>query len=365
VTTKIDLTQQEVPDVPTLIPDPLIPDQQATGSASPVPATTSGASTTKAGGANDSGAPVAQLGDPQVQALIPGGTSVQATKNPVVAGVSDNELVSGNLNKLLAQGSPYLEKARSDSLQMALGRGLQNSSIAAGAGEAAAIGAALPIAQGDAQVQTARTTADLAALNNAASQQAAADANINQILTQGDVNTKLQASANAYDAIKQKLEQGFQLTLTDKNFQNQQALAYQASGLDIAKINQQHQNTLEEIAAQAKANQSQFGPQLQTQYLAAVSNRMQYASQEVASIYQTQGLSSEQQQTAVSNAYARMQSDIAAIQSYYKQSPLWDPNFQTAAPSSGTGSASQLIPTQQQSPTEVPYDPWGQGGARP
>jgi transcription termination factor Rho len=58
--------------------------------------------------------------------------------------------VSNQLTRLLTSGNPYLERARTKALAGANRRGLLNSSMALGAGEAAAIDAALPIAQADA-----------------------------------------------------------------------------------------------------------------------------------------------------------------------------------------------------------------------
>ena len=58
--------------------------------------------------------------------------------------------VSGQLQTLLGAESPYIERARTRAKQYANRRGVMNSSIAAGAGEAAAIDAALPIASQDA-----------------------------------------------------------------------------------------------------------------------------------------------------------------------------------------------------------------------
>lgn len=62
------------------------------------------------------------------------------------------ETVSGQLDTLLQQGSPYIDRARAASTVAANKRGLINSSIAAGAGEGAAIDAALPIANADAGI---------------------------------------------------------------------------------------------------------------------------------------------------------------------------------------------------------------------
>jgi hypothetical protein len=60
--------------------------------------------------------------------------------------------VSGQLDKLLKGGGTYIERAKAGAADTANRRGLLNSSMAAGAGEAAAIDAALPIAQADASL---------------------------------------------------------------------------------------------------------------------------------------------------------------------------------------------------------------------
>lgn len=64
--------------------------------------------------------------------------------------VTADELVSAQLDKLLDGNSPLIQRARALAMQSAASRGLQNSSIAAEAGTAAAIDAALPIAGADA-----------------------------------------------------------------------------------------------------------------------------------------------------------------------------------------------------------------------
>src|SRR5690554_3502530 len=70
---------------------------------------------------------------------------------PLIADVGRNETVQGQLDQILKSGSPLLENARARSMEFAASRGLQNSTLAAGAGERALIETALPIAQQDAQ----------------------------------------------------------------------------------------------------------------------------------------------------------------------------------------------------------------------
>lgn len=70
--------------------------------------------------------------------------------------VTGNELVSNQLNNLISKNNPYIQRARAGAMNTANSRGLLNSSIAAGSGEAAAIDAALPIAQQDASTYANR-----------------------------------------------------------------------------------------------------------------------------------------------------------------------------------------------------------------
>ena len=88
---------------------------------------------------------VAPVATPQnVAAVLPGAS-------PEMRDVTQNETVAGQLNTLLSKESPYIKSARNRGMEVANSRGLINSSLAAGTSERAAIDAALPIAQQDAQ----------------------------------------------------------------------------------------------------------------------------------------------------------------------------------------------------------------------
>jgi len=63
----------------------------------------------------------------------------------------DKSTVTGQLQSLLSSDSPYLAENRRQATEQAGSRGLLNTSIAAGAGQRAAIQSALPIAQQDAE----------------------------------------------------------------------------------------------------------------------------------------------------------------------------------------------------------------------
>lgn len=80
--------------------------------------------------------------------------------------MSQEELVSGQLESLLESESPYMRQATPAAQRQAAQRGLLSSSMAVGASQAAAIQAALPIAAADAQAFQRLQSENAAAINN-------------------------------------------------------------------------------------------------------------------------------------------------------------------------------------------------------
>lgn len=108
------------------------------------------------------------------------------------------DTVAGQLDKILSKDSPYVTRARTSAAGVANSRGLQNSTMAAQAGEAAAIDAALPIAQADAGTYSQQRLANQG-VSNTASQFGA-----------GAANQAAAANANAANAMAQQKLQGDQ-----------------------------------------------------------------------------------------------------------------------------------------------------------
>lgn len=71
--------------------------------------------------------------------------------DPVLGEITDQMLVEKRLQGLLDTDNPYIQQARTQAMEQANSRGLLNSSIAAGNAQRAAIEAAMPIAQQDAE----------------------------------------------------------------------------------------------------------------------------------------------------------------------------------------------------------------------
>jgi hypothetical protein len=348
---------------------------------------------------NDAAAAVDNTAPPKLPASPPSATAglstVAVPEGPVVSTVQKNETTAGQLHDLLANDSPYLEQARGLAAQAANAKGLLNSSIAVQSGEQAAISAAAPIANADAQTYANRATTNAAALNTAAntkqqgqiaSQLSAQDAaqrlielaksgdiqaqlqtqkfgfdtqlsaqdnvqRLQQIAATGDQQARAQLAAFNYSTILADQQAGNDIKLEDKRFQdtlgtlaqqyqNSLGLNEQDTKLWIERQNVSHADTLDEISAQvtaqSKANSSinaqQTTAQLQSQYLTQVAQRQMLASQEVAAIYSTQGLTPAQQDSAVQTAMGRLQTDLNSLQAYYQNSPMFDPTWGQAPP---------------------------------
>lgn len=347
-----------------------------------------------------------QPSPPQVAADALGtARSAPATSAPLIADVGLDETVAGQLRNLISEDSPVLQQARARSQQFAAGRGLQNSSIAAQAGEQAVVSTATPIAAADAATVANRRSQNLSTVNqfglneqqhqqqrtlisdqtNASSrlqeeqgqitarlQAMAADQELTRLREQGTINERLTLLDQNFRGIQADLDRGAALDLEDRRFQNNQLLVIseyaQRAGLsaqeanqELDRLNQAHLNTLDQIRAQADAqgaaSAADVGPRLQAQYLSAVNDRMMAASSEIQQIYTTQGLKPEQQTTAVNSANARLRSDLAQLQAYYRQSPLWDDSWGASTPSAGVPATSAPV-GQVQVPT-TPTTPAG------
>lgn len=88
------------------------------------------------------------------QPVVPVATTTQATET-----TTPSTSVTENLAALTEEGGAYLTQAKQEGTATAARRGLQNTTLAGQASEAAAIQAALPIAQQEAETQLTAQTA--------------------------------------------------------------------------------------------------------------------------------------------------------------------------------------------------------------
>ena len=141
------------------------------------------------------------------QSLNVGGTTYTPeyynaqTISPTKWNIDDKQTVAGQIQGIIASNSPLLQQAETAAKQAANARGLQNSSMAVTAGQAALYNTALPIAQADAQTyatnaqyntETDNTTAKYNADATNTANQYNATATNNLLMQQMQENNKLQ-----------------------------------------------------------------------------------------------------------------------------------------------------------------------------
>lgn len=152
---------------------------------------------------------------------LPGGT--QGTVNRAYTHTpQQNELVAHQLQGLLASNSPYIQQARQSGREEAAGRGLLNSSMAAGAAQREAIRGALPIAQADAGRYGQSAESNLGYLNqmaqlqsNLASNESIANRNLQSSMQNASgeraAALQLQRERLAFQGEQQGLDRAHQL----------------------------------------------------------------------------------------------------------------------------------------------------------
>lgn len=195
-----------------------------------------------------------------------------ATNAPSNSGLSyvdkDKSTVSGQLSSLLSQDSPYIKQAQLAGEKTAAKRGMLNSSISAGASEAQAIQAALPIAQQDAQTYaTAQNTQQLS------------DNQQRATLNEGIVSGGLTKQNATIAGVNQQIQNKFQAAMTGASEQNKVYL-------------QSMQNVNSEFMAQMEADHQLL---LQRENTSAAQAEM--VSQQASAIMQNYQISVENMMT--------------------------------------------------------------------
>ncbi len=138
---------------------PTTPQPTPPGTATQPPGTAPGAPVTPGTGQPPTGAPP-----------TPGSLGLDFMRQ-----VTPNELVANQLNSLLDQNGAYMRNARLRGQEQAANRGLLNSSVAAGASQRAALEAAAPIAQADAEVYRQANQGNFESLSQLRQMRTAAD----------------------------------------------------------------------------------------------------------------------------------------------------------------------------------------------
>jgi hypothetical protein len=169
--------------------------------------------------------------------------------------VADNELASNVANDIMKQKSPLMERARAVAGDYVAGRGMTNSSIAAGAAMGAMVDRALPLAQQDAAARRNQALYNTDATNRAAEFEA------------GAFNTKEQANADRTTNVSvANADNATKVNLANSEAQNR-ALMQQA--IDAAEAQRQHaalttQTNISNADAQNRLTETAFSQNAET-----------------------------------------------------------------------------------------------------
>jgi len=171
--------------------------------------------------------------------------------------VDANQTVAGNVDQIVAADSPLMQRAATRADQTMNKRGLVNSSMAVGAGQAAVMDAALPIAQQDAQTRAqaahygaqTQNTLQLAgqeATNRAAEYGANAE---NTLQAQSNTIRQQAAQLNADAANKlyaQELDVAFKERISSADIASKTSLQQMADAtkVDLANIQATYQQMI-------------------------------------------------------------------------------------------------------------------------
>lgn len=191
---------------------------------------------------------------------------------------------AGQLQGIIASGSPLMQQAQANAREQMNARGLLNSSQAITAGQLGVINAALPIAQSDAQAYQQAMTNTATARNQQGQ------------FNTGQTNAALAQGATQANAITQA-RMGNEAALTQQTMQNAGNLAnIQAQGsINVQLTKMQDQNKL---VLQTSAGAAQY-----------YSQALQYMS----NIATSPNLSTEQKTNALNNAVMQLNDALGVM----------------------------------------------------
>ena len=277
--------------------------------------------------------------EPLAQAGAGTGASSSATGiAPASPSTAPEPNVSERVAQITSSGSPLMQLAATRAGQEANARGLRSSSIAVGAGQAAVIGAATPLAQGDASFALSQKQ-----IGNQADQAA------QQLKTQQD---QFAATQN----------QNLGMFNADLSQRATQAGLDRAQQMDLAKQQQEAQVTLAKMDAQSRADLVKLQAQSQQDVQGSqnISNAWGTMMQSIQAIQNNPDM----EQATKAQLIKNNMDSFAAFASFWKKlsGPAADVtdllNFTMSAPGGTPATASATAPA----PAAPVAPPWADPG---
>lgn len=170
-------------------------------------------------------------------------------------------LASNQLNQITSQDSPLMKRARQEGILSAARRGLQNSSISAGASEGAMVDRATPLAQTNAGQLQEQSLANQAAVNRASEVSTGRQTDVSTTNAGLGTQANLQNANNATDVSKTNAQLGTQTSQLNATNANDVSKTNAQLGTDTAQFNAQQQNEVAKLNAQLQTATSQGNAQ--------------------------------------------------------------------------------------------------------
>jgi hypothetical protein len=241
------------------------------------------------------------------------------------------QTVQGQVNSILAKDSPLMQRARTLATQQMAQRGLVNSSMAVGAGQAAMVDRALPMAQQDASAYNATAAENMAARNRAAEfntgssnqfglQQDQQSFQIAQQTIQNDFNRQMQVLQESGLDFRQARDIASREAITRLEQMGIQNRFDQEIALKADQFNVEQYNAERRLIIENQAKFDQLGLQLQANTAAIPSN---FAATISANAMQgvneimSSSLTDDQKRAAIDNIVGYANSQIAWGAKFY------------------------------------------------
>ncbi len=243
----------------------------------------------------------------------------ETDKGAVTRSVQDTELTSKQLSRLLDENGRFIQSARLRAKEGASNSGMLMSTIAAGAAERAAIDAALPIAQGDAntffqtssenmRAQNEDVQADQGAGRNLFGQQVGLDAQAQENELGRRFTSAENAAQRSFSSDQAGLDRG--LTREQNAMQRElqqlmqrEGFSFQEAQAELDRRLTQDQNYLQRQQTSTiegnRLSQDRFNSFVNMQ-----ASRENQLAQTLSSIYSNPNLNADQQRAAAENARA-------------------------------------------------------------
>ena len=275
--------------------------------------------------------------------------------------VGAKSTVKGQMEGLLSEGSRYLDIARQNSAQQSNKRGLLNSSMAAGAGERAAIEAAMPIATQDASTYNNQSLTNQGANNrsmeynagnnqqmtlaNMESQNQAGQFNAGQEQQNSQFNSASENDASQFSAQQQNAMEQANMQSDNQAGQFNAQADMQASEFNASQANemlqqqwsqessQAHQQTMANlntsleqgiIDAKAFAN-------LRGQYLDSFTSAVNEANINISEIQSNAEIPAAEKTKMIEQQLSMRDADLTAMKALFEGMPMWQQNWNAAA----------------------------------